>query len=453
MSTLGFVYMAIPFVISLGLGILLPYLAMLMYARFEVGLVVVFGMYALESLFMDVGGLNLGITIYYTDLVLVLVGFVAFLRLLTAKDFPLRHKGWLVFCTVMLLSFALGLASYGTGAGVQVRNYFYFAAAGLYGMSFPMNACSLRKVFNALGLLGLMLVGLSLYRWAVLFIPIPDLMPEGGTYNVDGIYRVIYSYSTLVVAQVFVLGVFFAQTSGVLGPVRFMAPLLLGVVLALQHRSVWLAMLVGIAASLLVGRKKQASTATRLIMLAGIVCITALPMLMSGELSGVTQSVGKSAERAAAGRDTTGERLESWQQIIKQWYDAGPRSILIGQSFGSDMTRMILNEQTGGYRRIGYAAHNMYVQTLFNTGILGLGALLAAFGYTLRGLYRCCREKAGEVEAQALFVLLLMQAAYYVPYGVDYLQGLVFGVALSYVAGKSLRSAPQAVPQNYWQSA
>lgn len=452
MSILGFVYIAIPFVISLGLGILIPYLVTLMYARFEAGLVAIFGMYALEALFMNVGGLNLGISIYYTDVVLILIGIVALLRLLFAHDFPIRHGGWLVFCSLVLLSFVMGLMSYGTGAGVQVRVYFYAVVAGLYGMSFPMDGQRLRMVFNALALLGLMLVGLSFYRWAVLFVPFPSLMPEGGTYNVDGIHRVIYSHSTLLVAQILLLGVFFAALAGVLGPVRFMSPLLLGVVLALQHRSVWLSVLVGIAASLLLGRKKQ-GTATQVIMLTAIVGITALPMAMSGAFSGVTQSIERSAERAIAGSDTTGERLESWQQIIKQWYGAGPRSILIGQSFGSNMTRTILDKQAGAYRKIDYAAHNMYVQTLFNTGIVGLVALLAAYGYTLRGLYRGCRKEGWTgMEAQALFVLLLMQVAYYVPYGVDYLQSLIFGVALSYVAGKSLEPESKAVPLNSWRS-
>jgi hypothetical protein len=79
----------------------------------------------------------------------------------------------------------------------------------------------------------------------------------------------------------------------------------LGVVIALQHRSVWLAALVGGLARFLVVRSKQSSTASQLLLVAAIVGITSIPLVFSEKLSGLTQQVAHSAERALGGHDTT----------------------------------------------------------------------------------------------------------------------------------------------------
>jgi O-antigen ligase len=135
-----------------------------------------------------------------------------------------------------------------------------------------------------------------------------------------------------------------------------------------------------------------------------------------------------------AGSGSAGERLNSWTEIVNNWAAAGPQSIAIGQSFGSDGSRFVHDEK-GAIRKLTYTAHNMYVQTLFNAGLLGLGAFLVAVVYVVRGLYRVCAAGQGGPEAQALLVLVIMQLVYYVPYGTDYLQNLIFGIAMSYVAG------------------
>jgi asparagine N-glycosylation enzyme membrane subunit Stt3 len=65
---------------------------------------------------------------------------------------------------------------------------------------------------------------------------------------------------------------------------------------------------------------------------------------------------------------------------------------------------------------------------------VGLSAMVLAFFYVVLGLYRLNRDGVGGMTTQVLLVLVVMQMAYYVPYGTDYLQGLLFGVALAYVA-------------------
>lgn len=444
MSALSILFMAVPFLVMLGLGLLLPILLVLCYSRYGFGLATIAGMFVVDALLMFGGGFHLGINLFYTDLALVLIGMAAGLRLLFAPDFPLRHWAWVAFSAMICLSFAIGLAKYGTTAGVSVRGYFYLMVTGLYGMSFPMDERRVRLTLNVLVAVAVLLMLLTAYRWVVYYTPITSLLPPGGVYNPDGAIRVIKSNEALVLAEVLVGGVFFAVLARGLYLAQWLSPLVLGVVIALQHRSVWLAALVGALARFLVVRSKQSSTASQLLLVAAIVGITSIPLVFSEKLSGLSQQVTHSAERALEGHDTTHERLSNWKSMIQLWYEGGPKSIVIGRSFGSDITRYVEDEQ-GGSRKISYYAHNIYVQTLYNTGLVGLTTLLAAFAYVVWGLYRLNRDGVGGATTQMLLVLILMQMAYYVPYGTDYLQSLLFGVALSFVAGHLPRKVSASV--------
>lgn len=437
MSALYILFTALPFVVMFALGLLLPSFLVLLYSRFSAGLITIATTFVLDALTRGYFGIHLGINLFLADIGLIPIAGVALLRLLFARDFPLRHRPWLVFSFLVLLGLALGLLKYGSIAGVQARPYFYFIATGLYGMSFPLDKRQLRLTFNAVAVVAVVLTGLTVYRWVVYYTPIPSLLPPGGVYNVDGPIRVIKSLEALVLVEVLVCGLFFAAASGGMRLGQIISPVLLGVVIALQHRSVWLAGLVGFLTYFLIGRSRQASATGQMLMLVGIAALTIAPMLFSSKLADVSQEVGNSAQRVLQGADTTGERLKNWKSTIDLWYQGGPKSIAIGMGFGGDSTRYIDAPGSTGRQKISYYAHNMYVQTLYNTGLIGLGALLMAMAYVARGLYRLSRNDGGEVEARILLVLMAMQIAYYVPYGTDYLQSLLFGIALAYVAGRT----------------
>lgn len=442
MSTLYVAFAALPLLVMLGLG--LSTVLVLCYFRYGVGVAIIAGMYIIDAMLIDGGGIRLGINVFYTDFALLLISLAAGLRLVFAPDFPLRHPAWLVFSVMILLSLTLGLAAYGTAAGVSARGYFYFMVAGLYGMSFPISHRRIRFTLDILVALALALLMLTAYRWAVYYTPIPALLPKGGVYNIDGAIRVIKSNESLVLAQILVGGVFFAAAARGLQLAKWFSPLLLGTTIALQHRSVWLTVLVGGLARFLVVRTKQSSAIGQLLLVAAIVAVTSIPLVFSDKLSGLTQQVQHSAERAIQGRDTVHERFGNWTALIELWYQGGVKSILIGQSFGTDSSRYVTDE-IGQARKINYYAHNLYVQTLYNTGLVGLAAMLTAFAYVLRSLYRLNRKGVGGVETQVLLVFMVMQMAYYVPYGTDYLQGLLFGVAVSYVATRSVQKQPASV--------
>jgi len=448
---LSYLFLSVPFLLALVFGLAVPAMLVLSYSRFGVGLALVFGVFMVDTMMMGEGVLSIGINLFYPDIALGMVGLVASLRLIFAPDFPQKNRFWLCFCVLVLVSLVTGLVSFGSSAGVQARPYFYFIVAGLYAMSFSMNEQRMKSVFNALTVTAFVLVLLTVYRWVVYYTPITSLLPPGGAYNIDGPIRVVYSNHALVIAQVLVGGFFFVAASSGFTVARLMSPVLLGAVLVLQHRSVWLAGLAGILVRFLLGKSKSGSASSQLFLIVVIVAVTAVPLAFNSKLSGVTEQLGSSASRALSGSDTTSERLKSWQEIVKNWYGAGVRSILIGQSFGADNTRYV-KDSRGLTRKIAYTAHNFYVQTLFNTGLLGLLSFLVAARYVMVGLYRICRDGRGGAEAEVLLVLMAMQLVYFVPYGTDYLQSFILGVALAYVAGKNAVS-PDAVIENRGEKA
>lgn len=443
LTALSYAFVAMPYVAALSLGLVLPMLGVLCYSSFGASVSVIAGMFVVEALYMFVGGISLGVSLFYTDFALLFAFVIGVLRLLFATDRPGVHRAWMVYSAVAALSLASGLATYGTGAGVQARPYFYFSAAALFGMSFAVDENKVRLMLNLVAGIAVALLCLTIYRWIVYYTPIAELLPPEGAYNNDGPIRVVRSYEALVLAQALVTSLFFARGVAGLVVARAVSPLLLMAVVVLQHRSVWGAALAGLLASVFVARLQKSSALGQAFLIVAIIVTTALPMVLTDKLAGVGGQIASSAGAAVQERGSAGERLSSWKEIINNWAAAGPRSIAIGQSFGTDPSRFVRDE-AGVVRKLEYTAHNMYVQTLFNTGLVGLGAFLLAAVYVVHGLYRACASGQGGVPAQALLVLVLMQLVYYVPYGTDYLQSLIFGVAMSYVAGHEARAKARA---------
>lgn len=441
----SYLLLIFPMAVALVLGLLVPILVNQLYRSFGFGSAYIAVAFLIDPITMGEGGFHLGINLYLADILLVPLALAAGLRLVLAHDCPKRNRAWLLFCVLFSVSLCTGLLTYGAGAGVQARSYFYFVAAGLYGMCFDLSERRVQFVLNTLVAIALFLFGLACYRWVVYFTPITSLLPPEGAYNIDGPIRVIYSSSALVLAQVLIGALFFPAASRGFGIARHLAPLLLGAVLALQHRSVWLASLAGVATRVFIGNVRRGYKYRQLLYVIAMAAITATPLAFSDKVVGVWQQIETGASSALAGDGSVNERLQSWKAIIDKWHAAGPMAIAIGQSFGTDNARLVTDEH-GASKKISYYAHNLYVQTLFNTGLLGLSALLAAFGYVTFGLYRICRSAHTGPVPEALLVLMVMQLTYYMAYGEDTLQSFIFGIALAYVVGKQKAFDKKSAP-------
>lgn len=439
MTALSYAIQSAPFLAAILLGLLIPIVILYLHRSFNFGLILIATSFLVDTWTLGGAAINLGVNLFFADAVFLLIGFSVLTRFFLTKLSPTKNSAWYLFAGVVLVSTLTGIATFGSSAGVQARSYFYFIVAASYAMSFPMDDRRLGSIYKFITTIACILIAIAIYRWVVYYLPVPALLPPSGSYNIDGPIRVIYSNHALVIAQIMVASFFFSIGVPAFASMRFFSPLLLGMVVVLQHRSVWVAAFSGIMVRFLLGKTKSGTAASQFLLVLAIAALTAVPLIVSDKLSGVTEQVSNSAAGAVSGGGTGGERLQSWGELVKKWYGAGPRSILIGQSFGSDSTRTVTNSR-GETKQISYIAHNLYVQTLFNTGLLGLAAYLVAALYVLIGLYRICKTERENLHAEILFVIIVIQSVYYIPYGVDYLQAVIFGAALAYVADNRILS-------------
>jgi len=438
-EVLGLVLLSLPFVIAFLLAILIVVMFVLSYQRFGFGLALTALTCWLDAATQSAPVLQLGVRLYVADLPFMVLGAVTALRWLAAKDIPWRHPGWVIYVLVFFVNLGWGLATQGTAAGVQARGDFYAVVAASYAMSFPIGREQVRQLLRATAWLAVALAVLTTYRWVVYYTPITDLLPPGGVYNVDGPIRVISSAHALVLAESLLLGLYFAHISGAGAALRVLAPLLLGFVVALQHRSVWLSGLVGVGVSMLLARAQRMPLWQQL----GAVGLMAL-LVVGGLLYGgrLSQDVVSSAERAVSGQGTVQARFDNWRATLTDWRQAGARSILIGRPLGGDTTRLVADSD-GRTLRIAFGAHNNYIAQLVGSGLIGFAGLLWALASAVRGLWQLCRRDTASADWAALLLVLLgVQLAYYVAYAVDFMQLLVLGMAVAGVAVNRSATAP-----------
>jgi O-antigen ligase len=227
---------------------------------------------------------------------------------------------------------------------------------------------------------------------------------------------------------------------------RWLSPLLLAAVVVLQHRSVWIAGLVGVLVAALATRAQHASRLTQVAVLAVAVTVVALPALYGQQFSRLSREIGTSAATAVSGQGTVHARLEDWRLALGDFVRSEPRVWAFGHGYGRDTVRVVTDEH-GQKRLVAFGIHNHYIGQLVTMGALGLLAFLAVVGPTAWRLYRMCLQGAGGLMPPVLLAMLMMQLAYYVPYAGDALQHFLLGTAMAYVATATRRTPhPQSAP-------
>ena len=439
MTALNLLSLLLPFAMMIGLGILLPLLAVVMLRRFGVGLAVVLSTAVVDLLLPNLPVMRVGITVYLPDLVLSGVALVALLRAFSGASGRLRSTSLLVFVLIVGLNLVQGLMQFKGTAGAAARPTFYALASAAYVWSFAMDRQHLATLFKALAWGALAMAAVVLLRWAAVLLDVRELLPADGSFQPQGhsVWRVVASAESLLMAEVALSFGFFAAIAPRLVGMRLAALVLLLVTVALQHRSVWLAATAGMLISLWhIDRSEKRVSRWMLPMLALSAALVALmlanperPSSLALPRGDVASDISASARDAIALRGTAADRLSSWRQLVAQWAGSGPRGLALGAPFGTSMERYTSDDI--GARKIAYQPHNFYVEVLVSHGVLGLAAFLAMFGVALRAAWRLRGDEERGLAGHWLVVLLVCQLVYYLTYGIDFMQTLVLGAALS----------------------
>ena len=424
-----FLITALSIVVILGLGT--SYLVWLLFHKIQAGLALVMLLFVWETVAVGLPGIILKLIVYPQDFVFLLMGVAAALRLAVTNEFHAGQKAWLAFGFFLFASVFVGLVRFGTSAGVEFREYYYFWSGTAYFMSFSGDIKFFELARKAWIFAALVCVATACFRWTADALGL-EMSLAWAAVGARTQFRVLNAAQTLMLGQALLMLIYSYAVGRLRKQEGILIPIFLGVVLVLQHRSVWISVFASVLVMILFDR----SARTRLIgglgmlvvPLAGILLTF---MIMGGSNEAVT-SVASSAAEIGASHGSFIWRINSWEELLREWLFSGPVQYLFGQPFGSGFIRFIEGVEGATVE----APHNYYVQTLLRVGLTGMFALLLSYWIVVSDLLRNVADTKHEAWGYVLPLLLFSQLVYFIPYSANYSQCVLLGLALASVKAK-----------------
>lgn len=423
------------------IAILLLLLTLIVYNNVKVGLALVLATFVYLLTVPEVSASYSGIKIVPEDLLTILLAVVSVIRILN-KGPSLSQGLWLGFGGLISVSLFLGISKYGIApAGNAVRKAFYFWACVAYFSSYEYPRHKQAEIIRWLSAVGALVSIIVVYRWTL-----DTLGLSGGkvwssmSQNIP--YRVIGATHALFFANLLIIGIHRKIKGYAERYWRFLLPLLMIEILLLQHRSVWMATLVGLTLLIMLAPRKLQSTSSKSAIPSVIGILVAISLLVGGYLDGFTNALVQSIQEATSEESTFVWRLLGWQSLLGQWWEGGWTTRLIGKPFGSGWERYIDDISSTA---IMVSPHNTYLNMLLRVGLLGLTVFLGTYTVlTLQLIWKRRTEGAEDpLSTNLLLTLIAMQVVFFVPYGFPMSQAIILGIALSMAEQKATDGAQQ----------
>jgi hypothetical protein len=381
-----------------------------------------------------------GTRIQVTDAVAALLVAAALARLLRVKRFAPLQRWLLLLGALLVVSLVRGVAAFGMQTSVNdFRHYMFFAGGAVYAATFAASP----KVYDRIGKIWLvmsvpMLILITL-RWLAVFgvldvgVPMERFGNDAVVKVVDGPYAFFLGLAAVLTIPAWQVR---DQRSRW---VRVLSVIILIFVIMLNRRTVWVAMVVGLAVLML--RDRRLGRRTIWLVIGVAVVAIGLFMALSGDGSG--------KEPVAASASATGTltwRIEGWSELVTSW-SKNPANWLVGEPLGSSFARKVQGSETTAH------PHNFYIETMLRTGIAGLLAFIAVTAGLLRRLWRMPARGPGLLLGPDVFpALLTMQLVWFITWQPGVEQGLVIGLAMALaislrVPMPFLKTAPASGPQ------
>lgn len=350
-----------------------------------------------------------GLSFYPNDVITVMLLVVGLLELTQLRtNLGIWTVPWMLFGLAMAGSLLRGAATYGLGAAINAgRPLVYVFFAMTWALAVRPDRLRLHTVSVVFGWA---LVLVALYHGvrygignASSFTPIGDGIQQTGRVLVGQQAAVL-----LLCAAVALLGRsdsgkahshFSTVSSLVFG----------GVVVLAQHRSVWTAGAVGMAAVLIWSGRGRARKQV-------FVLFTLLAWIaFVGWSLGILD--GSETVESASDLTTYDWRTSGWRIMIAQAIAGGPLTVVAGDPFGGGVFLRQLS--AGGWTSV--SAHNWYVEVVLQLGIFGLMTLVSMLIAAL------VKSRGG---SPVWTFVLAAVAAYAWSYSVDFCLAPWLGVAM-----------------------
>ena len=240
----------------------------------------------------------------------------------------------------------------------------------------PSNALNDRigKLWLAMSIPMMVLVCL---RWLAVFggidvgVPAAEFGADAAVKVIDGPYTFFLACAVVLTVPYWPLRGPRARRLTLLGAV-----LLLFVVL-LNRRTVWLALLAGVAVVML----RERRLGPRAAMLVATVALVTVGLYLALPGAAGTGPGTEPVAQSATGTGTLEWRIQGWSELYAGW-STDPTHWVIGQPFGTGFARNVLGSE------VQAEPHNFYFSTLLRMGLVGVLSLIALTGGLLRALWR-----------------------------------------------------------------
>lgn len=360
------------------------------------------------------------------DMVFVVIVAAAVARLLRV---PLTGPQRLLILLGIMALFALarGMGDFGVEAAVnEFRRYMRFIGGALYVSTFSFSREQLNRVARAWIVAAVVVCGVAMLRWVESFtgIRIGPLSAEYGT-----VIRSISGTETYFVATGFLVSVVAWRSQALDTQMRWMSGFLALMVVLLNRRTVWLALLAGLGLVML----RDRALGRRLVALSLAATAVTAVVLVSLPSDAVEEPLVK-------GTTDTGTllwRVEGWAGLIESG-PSTPSEWLAGQPFGSGFEREVSN------RTLESNPHSYYLETFLRLGLVGSLALIALYVWVARPLLQ---SRPGLVDhylgSDTLLVVLASHLVWFATWSPGYEQGVLLGLAMSAAAGASASADPR----------
>ncbi|MEF8728838.1 MAG: O-antigen ligase family protein [Accumulibacter sp.] len=435
---LGF-FFATPFVAAL-LSIAAVFL---LAQRPQSGIAFVLASVCVEAFVVSPGGISLGINVFLTDLLptgLFAIGLTRHLVARSSGTAVSRLALPVVWSCLLFISFIRGSLAYGASAGNDFRPFFYFLAVGIYLSSFTREQISFTTMEEYWIRASMVMVSMAVFRWTSDASGL-RIGPDWTSIVVGGKFRVLTAGQSLFIAT----GMLMLASRSIYDGGRTIAKMMLvlmgGTVLLLQHRSVWVATIIGFL--VIVAHVEKAHRRRLLIGAGWLAVISGLGVVAMSvlQLDSVSGDLRRSLEEISDKRSTIAGRIDGWFALVFSWAASGFVDMLIGQPMGSGYERYL--EVLG--RSVKENPHSYYVQILLRTGFIGLVCFVGMLTVLCA---RSLRHPSDENSRQryCLLGLLAMNSIFFLVYQARFEQALVLVFAIVMTSSAFPRVSGIVVP-------
>ncbi len=375
----------------------------------------------INAWFIEPPSVNIGLNIYLYDVIFIPLLLCAFYRLIAKQEWPYASPLWIGYGLILFYGLYFSIKQYGSAAGVDFRNFFYYWTGTLYFMSFAYSKAMLDRILKYWLLISTVLLLIVYFRFVADFLHLPISATWIAADSTNVRFRVIHSEPTFLLGVTVIILFYRYVMPDWKQPSRILTVLFLVAVIVLQHRSVWAATLLAIASMFFLPGIKKHKLIGKLTVLGVIGMILLMPLLFSGLADNFITTITDSAERATnLSTGTFGARQKGWKMVMEYWSKLDFMHQILGDPFG------------GGYAGHPRAPHNWFFQALLRVGMLGSFFIWLFYVGLLFRLYFTILKNTEDRLYPTLFLMLFVsQLTYYIPYAPQPEHGILLGIAAS----------------------